>query len=105
MKQQTRTKTVAAKSKDASQEQFSPERIAYNNNILYFCRILVGSAAGSAAGILQLTAIWGALFYFLTYGLLSLFIFVKLQFKTETYFISSNNIVYDGIFHGMLVQL
>jgi len=83
-------------------DKYNAEKIGSNNYVVYFSRICVSSLAGCAIGILGITGIYGLLCYFFSYGLLTLFLLLKMQFKTEIYFQSTSHLVWDGLFQGLL---
>lgn len=72
---------------------------------LRFSRICISSLAGCAIGILGITGIFGLLCYFLSYGLLTILLLMKMQFNTEIYFQSTSQLVWDGLFQGLLVSV
>eukprot|EP01114_Cavostelium_apophysatum_P007136 TRINITY_DN1889_c0_g1_i1.p1 TRINITY_DN1889_c0_g1~~TRINITY_DN1889_c0_g1_i1.p1 ORF type:complete len:113 (+),score=7.21 TRINITY_DN1889_c0_g1_i1:109-447(+) len=85
---------------------YVPAEIAYNANILYFCRILTSTVAGCLIGVLGITGVYGFLMYFVNFFIISGLIYVlKVNQNTDPYFISKSTLFWDGIFHGMLTYI
>jgi len=93
---------MSAPSKAFEVDKYSPEKISSNNYVVYFSRICVSSLAGCAIGILGITGIYGLLCYFLSYALLTVLLLMKMQFNTEIYFQSTSQLIWDGLFQGLL---
>jgi hypothetical protein len=84
-------------------ELTSPEAIAHNNQALFFCRVIVASVAGSAAGILGVTGIGGFAFYAAASALVSLLILHHAAgYHTRKYFPTAAAVWTEGVGQGLL---
>jgi membrane protein DedA with SNARE-associated domain len=83
-------------------ELHSPEAIAHNNRAIFFCRIIVASVAGSAAGILGVTGLGGFLFYAAVTALVSLLALHHAGYSTNKYFTTPSAVWTEAVGQGLL---
>ncbi|ELR17488.1 transmembrane protein 93, putative [Acanthamoeba castellanii str. Neff] len=83
-------------------ELHNPEAIAHNNRAIFFCRIIVASVAGSAAGILGVTGLGGFIFYAAASALVSLLVLHRTGYNTSKYFTSPSALWTEAVGQGLL---
>ncbi|KAL8481233.1 hypothetical protein ACS0TY_027675 [Phlomoides rotata] len=95
------------KSSDALDEipTFNVENMQNNTRIINYSRTFMSIIGGVIAGIFGFNGLMGGIFYFVVMAITTAGLAAKTGFSVHSYFDSWNQIVFDGILGGLLVNL
>ncbi|KAH7637429.1 ER membrane protein complex subunit 6 [Dermatophagoides farinae] len=80
---------------------YSSFAITHNNHLIEYCRTSMSALAGSTAGIIGLTSLYGFAFYILMVVILWLMIMSKAGPNYQRYFTSSWHVLTNGFMGGL----
>lgn len=80
---------------------YSSFAITYNNHLLEYCRTSMSALAGSTAGIMGLTSLYGFIFYIIMVLILWMMIMSKAGSDYSRYFTSPSAVLTNGFLSGL----
>lgn len=80
---------------------YSSFAITYNNHLLEYCRTSMSALAGSTAGIIGLTSLYGFIFYIIMVLILWMMIMSKAGSDYSRYFTSPSAVLTNGFLSGL----
>ncbi|XP_064636604.1 ER membrane protein complex subunit 6-like [Lineus longissimus] len=93
------------KERKAEPVAFSEAALRQNAAVLDYCRTSMCALAGSTAGIMGLTGLYGFIFYFVTAFILSLMLLAKAGSQWAKYFKSRMVLFTGGVFGGLFTYV
>jgi hypothetical protein len=87
----------------AADNVYAMDKVAYNENIIYKCRIFGAVVAGMLTGVFGLTGLAGFAVFILSSLLISLFLVLSLpKFSIDGLFTSWSSIIFGGLVQGAM---
>jgi hypothetical protein len=79
--------------------------IRHNAAMIEYCRTSISALAGSTAGILGLTGLYGFAFYFLTAFIMSFMLLLKAGSQWQKYFRARLALFINGLMGGLFTYI